>query len=337
MVTRLLCARCVAVALAIGSLVAPALAGDRVTLSKPGKEEVAPQEADTVRLRRAPNEFRRENLQPPPDVSYIPPEVRVEPRKTVRKNIFGDPINPFSESRDGEEEKEEGSLYGKRSAEPKQLILPFTEAARKQEQDRALSPIRQFDWSPEDKGQKQGGPREQQPIWSRRDNDNVEPGMFGSLGLRRDSAREAGNGRLFGLFGAERENQESSRNELTRQELERRNEFQKLINPSFSPLARNGAGDVLGSPTDPARANAPIMPVTPMPSPRGGSLDPMQVYRDQQQSWRGPSMDDLNRRTFGAVAVPSPSPSQSRSTPTTAPKIPLMRQPAILDMPSRTF
>lgn len=335
MITRPFCLRSIAIALALGGFVVAGFAGERVTLSKPDEELVAPKQADPVRLRTAPNEIRRDGNQPTVSVPYVPPPMRMEPRRTERKNIFGDPLNPFAEPKGDDAVKEQDSLWSRSSRDQKPFSFPFADQGRREEQDRALSPIREFDWYPDNKeaGQKERTIRDQQPMWSRSENDQTEPVSVGAFRVWRDASRETENNRLFGHFQTGRESRDLRR-EPTQQEMDRHNEFQKLINPSFSPLARNGTADAIASPMDAARGSAPVMPATPAVAPQSRSLDPMHVYKDQQQSWRGPSIEEINRRSFGVVSTPSEPPRPSVLSPA---KVPLMRQPTVLEIPARAF
>ena len=311
-------------------LVFSASGGERVIFSKPGAGVATPVNPDSVTLPTAPNEFRHfgDDAKPALDLPYIPSKPRIEPRKGPRKNIFGDPVNPFVEQKESDGEKEKGQDDGAtaQTRDTQKPLYRFPDLLRKQEQDRALAPIRQFDLAPDEKDKDSA--RKEKTTWSNHDGN---AGSLGAFGTQRDKDDDKNDGSIFGFFKG------SSKHELTKEQLERRVDFEKLLNPSFAPLARNG-GSANDSPFDAMKAQtqgpSPIMAPNPMIQPERRSLDPMQGFADQQRTWRGPSVDDLNRKMFGAPSVSSTPTVAHSLTPT---KPPLMQQPVNQNFPTRPF
>jgi hypothetical protein len=304
-------------------------AGDSIIVSKPDAELAAPKDTSPALIPNAPKDIRNLGFAQPPQPSapYIPPPImRTDPRKTERRTIFDEP-EMFSDKtarRDGD-----GNIFerGKeRSLAPRPMAPPSSEFSRGEEMERALSPV----WdshsgmfkstTPRDR------PRRSSPFDNAVENDRSEDGMW--LGFKPDSDRDRRNeGSRLGFFN------NNTKRESTRDELERRAEFDRLLNNNFSPLGpRNpvAAGNTV-SPLELAKPAAPA-PLPTIATPERRSLDPMQSYADQQRSWRGPSVDDLTRKVLGANSQPAASRPQAVDT-----RPSLMRQPTTHDFPSRPF
>jgi len=228
------------------------------------------------------------------------------PRKTERRTLFDEP-ELFSD-------KSQRNGDSTRTQKVKPYAWPSYDPTRNAEQDRALSPIRQYDWAPESSEKSVKDNTDQ--------SHRFESGLFSRS---RDDERNPRRDALTGFFEA------PAKRELSREDLAGKAEFEKLLNPGLpAMIGRNGP---LGAPATPFGTARPPAPLIPMvDTPARTSLDPMQSYNDQQRRWAGPSMDDLNRKAFG-----TPAPKPARSTETADQRPPLMRQPTFQDFPGRRF
>jgi len=299
------------------------LAGDAIIFSKPDVEIAFPNESREARIPEIEGRGLRFEQQAPSAIPYIPPPIRYFEPKKEKRGIFDEPemFADKNENRNDDTAADDDKSLARKSFRP-QSIDPL----RRTEQDRALSPVKQFDWTP--------AWSEKRPQPSKDSSDPFasnqrEVGLMGERTRSPDESKELGAS-LFGFF-------KPARRELTREQLERRAEFEKLLNPTFAPLATRNpqALGQEGSPLDIVKP--PPAPVAPPPilglEASRRSLDPMQGFNDQQRNLRGPTVDDLNRKTFGSVAPPSPSSSQFKEQQ----RKPLIDQPTFQAFPERRF
>jgi len=288
------------------------MAGERIIFSKPDGIIIAP---DAQMEARLPNNENHSILFAPqpaaPPVFYVPPRPQMDPsRPTEHRTLFDEP-ELFSDK----------SLGDVNPNKRPQLATPWSTApfdlTRGGNPDRALSPIRQYDWTPEGDSTKKAA---KDTLETQR---HLDSGLFGRLREQDQNPRDES---LGGFFNS------PSKHELTRGELERKAEWNQLLNPTLPSVSgREHVSDFASAPTETARIPGPLL-VSPSEPPPRASLDPMQNYNDQQRRWRGPSMEDLNRKVFGN---PAPKPE---TTPETADRRPsLMRQPTFQDFPGRKF
>jgi hypothetical protein len=119
----------------------------------------------------------------------------------------------------------------------------------------------------------------------------------------------------------------------TAQQLERRANFEKLLNPSADPLVNQGPGSLepVGSvPTQPAALNMPILGGTSVPN--SPPVDPTVAYNRQSERWNGPVFDDAFKKY-----APKTSPAPASAPTATSFQAPLNRQPTVHEFPSRRF
>jgi hypothetical protein len=284
------------------------VAGERIVFSKPD-HEILPAKPPA----ELPNTESHSSPFAPPTVApaapYIPPPPVVPSRKAERRTLFDTPDLFADKDRDKDSPIKPNP--------PRQLLkMPF-DRERANEPERALSPISQYDWTPEAdpaRGKLSKDPSDSK--WS------FEPGV---LGRSRDEASESRENSLAGFFNA------APKHELTRSELDRKAEWEQLLHPSLPPVSTHDA--IPGAAVTPSEIPRPSMPLIAQPdSTVRPSLDPMQNYNDQQRRWSGPSVEDMNRKAFGLPAAKPEKTSEPEDRRT-----PLMRQPIIQDFPARRF
>jgi hypothetical protein len=297
-----------------------ATAGERIIFSKPDSEVVKP---TTPENPRSPEMKERVGFSlPGPSQSiapYLPaqPPMRPERRKTEGRTLLDEPeifSDPFAHK------TREASLIDRSSAGNSASAKPFRLPGAGREEDRALAPIKQYDWTPDETEQDKA-------LHTRDQRLPFESGLFGTRGENEVSARQdSGLGFLH---------ETSTRNSL-KERLERQAAFDQLMNPA--PSAAIGVrgperGNMsLMSPLDTPRSPATfVAPSIPDAAPRP-SLDPMHAFNEQQRRLSGPTVDDLNRKVFGATES-----KRSSTIDKADQRTPLMRQPTFQTFPSRDF
>jgi hypothetical protein len=312
---------CRRVALLLGCSSSLVYAADSIIVSKPDVELAAPKSAGpAISLPNGAAEIRAFSFGQPqqPAAPYIPPPIiRTEPRKREKRSLFDEP-EMFSDksSRRDTEENPFGSPKVQRPA-PKPLMVPGSDLLRREENDRALSPVWNFNSMVRQDEKRRSFSNEE----SRENRHSEDDGLF-----RRRDDRDYRNDEAsrLGFFG-------TSKREISREAMKRRADFDRLINNDLAPLGPiNPVAGNTFSPLNVARPPAPVS--IPVIAPEKHSLNPMQAYEDKQRSWRGPTIDDLNKKVFGSTVSASPSkPAAIDTRPS------LMRQPTMHDFPSRQF
>jgi hypothetical protein len=298
-----------------------AAAGDRIIFSTSDREEIAPPTPDNPRAPEVKEQLRLSltPAAPQPVMPYVPPSpARPDPRKkTERRTLFDEPelfADPFGRKKP-ESSPMDGSAPG-RSMTPRRFQIP--DLGR--EEERALSPVKQYDWAPEETEEKKAsasGTREQRLPF--------ETSLFSA---RRDEALSATERSAAGFLD------HLSARDMARDRLERQAEFEKMLSSTPHPALRGterGTSPLM-SPLDTPRSPATfVAPPIPDAAPRL-SLDPLQAFNEQQQRLRAPSVDDLNRKALGSAETKrSSSGEKANQRPS------LMRQPTFQDFPSRGF
>jgi hypothetical protein len=341
--------RLVVALMAFGIAMALAHAGDKVIFSRGSGEVLSPKKQDSINVPAGADDIRGLNDSRPDVAPYIPPPVnRTEPKKTERRTVFDEPklfSDPLKEKDDSREDEDtKSSWFGgsKEKNDRQSPALTLTDRFGKPTEDRALSPVRQFDWKPE--ASEDDGSDESNRAKRDSNKEQKNRSLFNSQwkdvvrtsplrAIQEDSGTMANAGVLnFGDRNSRREREEK------REREERRFEFEKLINPGFAPLGSRDPSALGGitSPLETSKA-APAPALTPVPAhvaPGRGAMSPFGAFADQQRSFRPTSFDDLNDKAFGGSVVKPVSPAPAAET---AARRPLMSQPTFQDFPGRRF
>jgi hypothetical protein len=311
------CCGLVTLFLACGVLTATA--GDRIIFSTSDRETIAPPVPDNPRAPEAKEQLRLSltPAAPQPVMPYVPPPspTRPDPRKKAeRRTLFDEPelfADPFARKT-----PEASSMDGNsgRSMAPKRFQIPDLGRA----EERALSPVKHYDWAPEATDEKKASTTRDQRL-------PFETSLFSA---RRDDTLAAPERSASGFLD------HLSARDTVRERLERQAEFERMLSSSPPPAPRGveRANSPLMSPLDVPRSPATfVAPPIPDAAPRP-SLDPMQAFNEQQQRLRAPVVDDLNRRILGSAETKRSSPGEKANQ-----RPSLMRQPTFQDFPARGF
>ncbi len=304
--------------------------GDKVIFSKPVDEIVAPHDPDALPIPGADSEVRHLDLSgPETPMPYIPPPMRNDLRRRDRdrKNILGDPLNPFKEPKESDK-SDQDRFANDKDPSTNSAAFALVDPMRKREQDRALSPVRQFDWSPDDSSLDKNKKSAREKLLHFGDEPSRnDKGFFGA---RRKSEDDTGSGSVFDFF---RKNSDRDDDDRDRDVVN--NDFTKGIEFTSPVAAPESTFAKLPSPTaspfESAKSAAPVMVPIPAPLPERRSLAPVQSYNDQK-SWGAPSVDDINRKAQG-IGPQAPV----RMDPFQSGRPPLLRAPLNQDIPSRRF
>ncbi len=322
-----------------------ALAGDRILFSKSDVPIAVPKvQAKPMKIpgRVAEigddfdvNAFHPQATLPPPVM--IEPE-RPEPRKTEKRSIL-DAKGIFAPEKKDEKDSENDAPFAPRKAPTPKPYGFSTETSSRDEDARPLSPIRNMGWDTRDRKERD----------EREENKTGMSSIFDGtpLGAATPEKREKKT-LLDGAFnqGTQREGEKEQRGlfsflatpaprELSREQIERRAQFEKLLKPDFAPLGSRTPDPFAAAPSlDGARSGpaTPALAPTPGPAPQVGGLSPGGRFLDPQQSFRPPSADDFNRKALGSANPPPSKPVDL--TPAAQPDF---RQPARNDFPTRKF
>jgi hypothetical protein len=327
------------------SAVTLAVAGDPILFSRPDVPIAIPKvQAKPVKIPGRASEigddfdvnaFHPQTLPPQPIVIE---RERPEPRKTEKRSIL-DAQGIFApEKQDEKDAENEAPFAAKKTPTPKPYGFSG-DASWKDEDTRALSPIRQSGWDTRDRKNRdereEGGPGmssifDGTPLGAagseKRERKTLLGDAFTQPGQREGEKEQRS---LFSFMTA------PAPRELSREQLERRAQFEKLLKPDFAPLGSRTPDPFASAPSlDAARtaAPAPALAPAPGPAPQVGSLNPAGRFADPQQGFRPPTAQDFNRKALGS-SVPAPI-TPSEATPATPPQF---RQPGQNDFPTRKF
>ena len=314
-VLQLRCYRA-AVVLAVCGTFFGAEAGERIIFSHSEKDVLAPAAPQNPRLPSATE--RHTSFAPAPlqtVAPYTPPSPRPEQRRNEKRSLFDAPeLFLDKTTRDSSVTGMQRNSISPHA--PRPFFVPSLDAGT--DPNRALSPIQQYDWNPESS---ETNTREKPADHRGR----FESSMF-SRSHENEDSRSAPNESLTDFF------ENAKKIELSRKQLESNAEFEKLLRPTPPMMIGRSPDEPAGpTPLNATRTPTPVVPPLETSNPRS-SLDPMQAFTDQQRHWRGPSMEDMNRKVFGSTAA---KPSLSAENPDQ--RAPLMRQPTFQEFPARRF
>lgn len=218
-------------------------------------------------------------------------------------------------------------------AEKNPLRLPWqSREADPKEENRSLSPITSFDWNErEQRDSKKNHLADNEPQDRRREEEERQD-FWKSREARGEDQRDA-----FRSGTGFDPNEVRPREKLTVAELERRANFQAMLNPRPVASARQpGALEPItafDSPkSDPARPVASV-PVSTRPLFQLAPMDPTETFQKQQQArFRNDSLDDPGKK-YSAQPASKSNPLKTESPFPT----PLMRQPIQHEIPARKF
>jgi hypothetical protein len=302
----------------------PAGAGEKIRFSRPAVPIVAPakEQAGLPEPRARQMEFSRTDFEPamavPPP--RPPPMMRGEPRDENRDGRNRDGVHwllttprMFS---DPDEEKAEKARK-EAAANPGRMRSSFTEDALGQarfDQPRELTPVTDLNWRPGDspgrkKDSERNGNWEHSPFEPRRDS-RLDP----------DRQQAASQFDFPGMGPKEK---------LTPAQVQRRAEFEELLNPNAGP------GKVGPNSLQPVAAADAQPSALALPPASGGRIDsgisdPMKAFNEQHQRLRGPVLEDINKK-YNAQPPASSSPYSS------AQQTPNNRPPITREFPARKF
>ena len=301
-----------------------ALAGDAIRFSKPAVAFAAPPkpESDLPEVRERGLDFSNPNLDAPaavPPLRTAPPMMRSEPRDLERERthpllrtpaIFTDPDEEKKRKealREAENHPFKTTTEKSRSGSSsmKDLNSPF-----RSDPSRSLAPVTDLDWRPDEaaggrKDARRGGPGSQS--FAQRENENFSPsGMRASTPFEFNASRAA--------------------EKLTPAQLQRRTDFEQLLNPNAGAAGR--APNSLQPVVNAAAAKSSGLATPTVGDPRAS--DPTAVFNRQQDRLRGPVIEDVNKRYNATPANGAASPGSGNQPQ--APRPPLTRE-----FPTRKF
>ncbi len=299
-------------------------AGDSILYSEADVPIASPRAGAAPKLpERAAELTDRDFGQPQTAIPFIrPPVVRPEPRKQEKRTLFDEPALFSGKSKDGGDRDKEAGANSLRKPASKPYGFP-ADASQRPDEARAFSTEQRFEWDTQNKGA-----REQSTISSFDDRTSTSRDEKNSPDSRRPGASVPDGGELsfFQFLNP------NVRRELTANQIERRAEFEKLINPEFTPLGSRHANPFEpASPLDSARKAMPPPASALSITPAGATFNPMRKFEDQERSWRGPSAEDLNKKAIGSFTAPAPARTESAR-----PQRPLLNQSGN-DFPGRKF
>ncbi len=321
-------ARVLATLTSVG-LACAALAGDAIRFSKPAVAFAAPPkpESDLPEVRERGLDFSNPNFDAPaasPPPRTPPPMMRSEPRDLERERthpllrtpaMFTDPDEEKARKealRDAENHPFKSATQKSRpgSSSMKDLDSPF-----RSDPARSLAPVTDLDWKPGDaaNGRKEArrGGSGGQSYAQREDEDFSPPGMRASTPFE---------------FNANRASEK-----LTPAQLQRRTDFEQLLNPNAGAAGR--APNSLQPVVNAAAAKASSL-ATPTVGGSGydpRASDPTTLFNRQQDRLRGPIIEDVNKRYNATPANGAASPGYGN--PSQGPT----RQPLTREFPGRKF
>ena len=329
------------VVIAVGTAV-PAWA-DAIQFSKPAVELAAPQKAQenlpepkSKRMDFSPGaSVERPVAQPPPVLMRVPPsrlrdlnEDEDADRHPLLREFkdYSDPLgrsersetrNRYGPARSGRNLRQPGELRNKDSDAPE-----------------ALSPITDMNWDPRERDRERD-----------RDRDRPRDDAFSMDRSARPEKKDARERELYGKREAESDQKSPfeapevpdvftfrPNKPLTAAQLERRAEFDQLLNPAGANARPAGSLEPVsgGAGLDAPRPGSPVvMPIPAGPKPEFAPSDPGIALRMQQERLRPAVPEDVAQK-FSPSAQPAPvGPVDSRFQGS------LMRQPTYHEIPSR--
>lgn len=320
---------CVLATLAGLGLACSLTAGDAIRFSKPAVALAAPPkaESDLPEIRERGLDFSNPNFDAPVAAPprTPPPMMRREPRDPEREGthkllrtpaIFTDPAEEKARKealREAEDHPFKSPTDKSRpgSSSRKDPASPF-----RSETSRSLSPVTDLDWQPGDpaggkKDARRGGLGSQS--FAQREDESFSPS-----GMRASTPFD---------FNA---NRQQEKEKLTPAQMQRRTEFEQLLNPNAGPAGR--APNSLQPVFNAAEAKSAGLATPPVNGsgydPR--ATDPTAMFNRQQDRLRGPVIEDVNKRYNAAPANSPGSPNYGGQTPA-------VRQPLTREFPSRKF
>ena len=306
------------------------VAGDAIRFSKPAIPIATPPkvESNLPEIRERGMDFSNPALEQAPAAPPRQPVpiMRGEPRDEERDRthpflrtpkIFSDP----DEEKARKEARANPFASGAESQHPASPFMKDMATQMRSDQSRSLSPVTDFDWQPGDPANRQKESRR---------GDALRGGWDGAANpfARRDEAQfgpEYGRpGQPFDFSSAR------PQEKLTPSELQRKTDFQQLLNPNAGPAGRRS--DSLQPVVNAADAKPAALA---MPTVGGNfnprSIDPTTTLNQQRDRLRGPVLEDVNKR-YNVVPTAGP-----RSSPSSGNKATPERQPFSREFPSRAF
>jgi len=320
-----------------------AIAGDAIIFSKPSVPIASPPRDESIPEPRAPI-FDLSLPAPQQPIVTPPPEaiIRVPGRNEIpddrhpllrEPRIFSDP----DEEKKRKEARENPLSTVSAAARGPSPFLYDVMSPERQEQLRALSPVREMNADSRNiLGQRNGLGWERSPWDNSSDGDRRELDQLRSPFNPRDDARRYdprfdSRADLRGDFARPGSFSDAlggrMKEKMTPAQLERRAEFEQLINPNSAVPGRGpNALEPVANAADARPANLAIPTV-------GGArvsphVDPMTTFNQQHERLRGPVVEDVNKK-FNSQASPSPYSGNSQ----TPQKLP----PLTREFPQRKF
>ena len=246
------------------------------------------------------------------------------PRLLRTPRIFSDP----------DEEREKAKQSGQNAAanstppgreNPRSPWSGDTLGTHRADSQHALSPVTDFNWDTT----REKESRSKDPLWNGKSTTKDRNGARarGPFAAQEDSAARFSSGRpdsLADLFGGQ------AKEKPTPAQLERRAEFQQLLNPNaaLAGKAQDSLQPVVNAAD--AKPGALAAPTLGGILPGAGPVDPMTAFNQKHDHLRGPVLEDFNKK-YTAPSLPAASSLDSRG------RTPLNQQPAFRDFPTRSF
>ena len=301
-----------------------ALAGDAIRFSKPAVALAAPPkvETDLPEVRERGLDFSDPNFDAPVAAPprTPPPMLRREPRDPEREGthpllrtpaMFTDPDEEKARKKALREAEDNPFQTTKEKSRPgsspkKDLASPF-----RPETSRSLAPVTDLDWRP---GEAAGGKK-----------DSRRGGLGGqSFAQREDESFSPQGMRASTPFDF---NGNRAPEKLTPAQLQRRTEFEQLLNPNAG-RAPNSLQPVVNAAE--AKSSGLAVPTVGGSGYDPRNTDPTAAFNRQQDRLRGPVIEDVNKRYNAAPANGPGAPGSGQ--PSQGPRQPLSRE-----FPSRKF
>ena len=301
-----------------------ALAGDAIRFSKPAVALAAPPkaESDLPEVRERGLDFSNPNFDAPVTAPprTPPPMLRREPRDPEREGthpllrtpaMFTDPDEEKARKEALREAENNPFKTTKEKSRPGSSPMKDLASPLRSETSRSLSPVTDLDWRPGDAAGGRKDSRRGGQSFAQREDENFSPS-----GMRASTP--------FDFHG------DRQQDKPTPAQVQRRTEFQQLLNPNAGPAGRapNSLQPVINAAE--AKSSGLATPTV------GGSgfdprnADPTAAFNRQQDRLRGPVIEDVNKRYNAAPANSPGSPGSGHQ-----PQGP--RQPLTREFPARKF
>lgn len=192
---------------------------------------------------------------------------------------------------------------------------------------RALSPVTDFNWDAREASDAQ------------KDSYGADKSRLGDSKDRRAHSPFATRQETDGKFDSFRPNSTFEmfsahiKEKLTAQQLERRADFEQLLNPNAGPAGKApNSLDPVVSLTDTPKHAAPLVTPTLAGSKlESKTADPMAAFNQQHERLRGPELEAFDKKYSPAPARPAVSPLDPHY------QAPLNQQPSVHQFPTRKF